>query len=152
MPLLAKGDQGVLTRVCQNGIELRDSVDDEDTNEARTGAQLMAFPRRHLLCFCTSEIETWCIGSPGRIDRTCFLARCLQGPCALLTGGIMNDKRQNGGRFELVLRQSDLHLVPAKKRSKTFVGMDLGSCEAPNTDLRWRKAALHAGPLSLSCP
>ena len=59
MPVLAKGDQGVLTRVCQNGFEVRDSVDDENTNEARTGAQLVASPRRQLQCFRTSEIETW---------------------------------------------------------------------------------------------
>jgi hypothetical protein len=59
VPVLAKGDQGVLTRVCQNGIELRDSVDDKNTNKARTGAQLVAFPRRHLQCFRTSEIENW---------------------------------------------------------------------------------------------
>jgi len=54
---VAKDDKGVPTGVCQNGIDLRDSVDDENTNRAEDWRQLglstktLAMPR-------TSEIET----------------------------------------------------------------------------------------------
>ena len=65
MPVLAKGDQGVLTGVCQNGFELRDSVDDENTNEARPGAQLVAFPRRHLQC--SSHVRNRDLVDPGAL-------------------------------------------------------------------------------------
>ncbi len=58
MPVLAKGDQGALTGVCQNGVDGRDSVDDRNTNRGTVWRQLVAFPGRHLQCFRTSEIDT----------------------------------------------------------------------------------------------
>ena len=59
MPVLAKADKGVLTGVCQNGTDLRDSVDDKNTNPGEDMRQLVAFPGRLLQCSSHIRIETW---------------------------------------------------------------------------------------------
>ena len=65
MPVLAKGDQGVLTGVCQNGIDLRDSVDDKITNPGEVWRQLVPFQGRLLHCSSHVRIETW--ADPGAL-------------------------------------------------------------------------------------
>lgn len=61
MAVLAKDDQGVGAGVCHDGIDLRDSVDDGETNPSEDWRMLVAFPGRSLQSF--SHVRIW----PGRI-------------------------------------------------------------------------------------
>lgn len=148
MPVLAKGDQGVLTGVCQNRIALRDSVDDGETNGGGGLAPVgRAFSRKRVAMLSrTSEIglgRSRCIGC---IDRTCFLAPLVQGRAEafFFSRGGGEGARTSRTKIGAVLllaaaRQRDLHLVYSTRRhllkevKDICRGMVQGSCEAPNT-------------------
>jgi hypothetical protein len=48
VPVLAKADKGVSTGVCHDGIVLRDSVDDKNTNPGAVWRQLGGISRKAL--------------------------------------------------------------------------------------------------------
>jgi hypothetical protein len=97
VPVLAKDDKGVPTGVCQNGIDLRDSVDDENTNRAEDWRQL-ALSTKTLAML--SQVGNRDSVDPGALAASIEPASwhpSYRGPSGLLTGAASKQSHKIGG-------------------------------------------------------
>jgi len=114
--------------------------------EARSGASWWPFQEDTCNAFARQKSRLGRFRRIGCIDRTCFLAPLVQGRARLLTGGITNDSNRIGSLL-LAVRQSDLHLVSAKRGQRHLAAWFKDLARHQTRSEMWESSAA-CGPLS----
>jgi hypothetical protein len=117
--------------------------------EARSGASWWPFQEDTCNAFARQKSRLGRFRRIGCIDRTCFLAPLVQGRARLLTGGITNDSNRIGSLL-LAVRQSDLHLVSAKRGQRHLAAWFKDLARHQTRSEMWESSAACGPPVTKS--